>query len=70
MFISLVMENIPFFERYHEWLLPYHFRSWLLVFTDPIPWGRMGASLSILFAVNLTAFIIGAAGFQVRDIKS
>lgn len=70
MFISLVMENIPFFERYHEWLLPYHFRSWLLVFTEPIPWGRMGASLSILFAVNLTAFIIGAAGFQVRDIKS
>ncbi|MDB6032657.1 MAG: family transporter protein [Verrucomicrobiales bacterium] len=69
-FVSLVMETIPFFERYHEWLLPYHFRSWLLVFSQPIPWGRVGGSLSILFACNLTAFIIGAAGFQVRDIKS
>jgi ABC-2 type transport system permease protein len=69
-FVSLVMETIPFFDRYHEWLLPYHFRSWLLVFSQPIPWGRVGGSLSILFACNFTAFIIGAAGFQVRDVKS
>lgn len=70
LFLSIVMENIPFLEAYHEWLLPYHFRSWILVFSDPIPWGRLGGSLSILFAVNFTTFIIGAAGFQVRDIKS
>jgi ABC-2 type transport system permease protein len=70
LFVSMVMENIPFLERYHEWLLPYHFRSWLLVFSQPLPWGRVAASLSILFACNFTAFIIGAAGFQVRDIKS
>ncbi len=70
LFVMLVMENIPFFERYHEWLLPYHFRSWLLVFSQPIPWGRIGGSLSILFACNFTAFIVGAAGFHVRDIKS
>ena len=26
LFINLVMEHIPFFERYQEWFLPYHFR--------------------------------------------
>ena len=28
LFVNLVMEGIPFFERYHEYLLTYHFRSW------------------------------------------
>jgi ABC-2 type transport system permease protein len=70
LFVSIVMENIPFMENYHQWLVTYHFRSWVLVFAQPMPWGRVGGSLSILFACNLTAFIIGAAGFQVRDVKS
>src|ERR1051326_308565 len=30
LFLTLVMEGIPVFEQYHEWFLPYHFRSWLL----------------------------------------
>ncbi len=31
---------------------------------------RYGESLSILFATNVTTFLIGAAAFQARDIKS
>jgi ABC-2 type transport system permease protein len=70
MFINLVMEHIPYFEQYQEWFLPYHFRAWLLTFADPIPWDRVLGSVLILVAFNLTTFIIGAAGFQARDIKS
>jgi ABC-2 type transport system permease protein len=70
MFINLVMEHIPFFEQYQEWFLPYHFRMWLLTFADPIPWSRVAGSLTILIAFNITTFLIGAAGFQARDIKS
>ncbi|HEV2207473.1 MAG TPA: ABC transporter permease [Verrucomicrobiae bacterium] len=70
LFINLVMEHIPFFERYEEWFLPYHFRVWLLTFSDPIPWARVGGSLCVLVAFNLTTFLIGAAAFQARDIKS
>jgi ABC-2 type transport system permease protein len=70
LFANLVMEGIPFFERYHEWLLPYHFRAWLLVYAQPLAWERIGQSLCVLGAFALTTFIIGAAAFQVRDIKS
>lgn len=70
LFVNLVMESIPFFERYQEWFLPYHFRSWLLVYAQPTPWERVGGSVLILVAFNLTAFLIGAAAFQARDIKS
>jgi ABC-2 type transport system permease protein len=70
LFANLVMESIPFFERYHEWLLPYHFRIWLYIYSTPTPWERIAESLCVLFAFSLTTFLIGAAAFQVRDIKS
>ncbi len=70
LFVNLVMEGIPFFERYHEYLLTYHFHAWHHVYEQPIAWAQMGQSLSVLLAANLTAFLIGTAAFQARDIKS
>jgi ABC-2 type transport system permease protein len=70
MFVNLVMEGIPFFERYHEYLLTYHFRSWHNVYAQPMPWAQVAQSVCVLLAVNLTTFLIGAAAFQARDIKS
>ena len=68
--ISLVMEGIPFLEQYHHWLIQYHFRSWILVFAEPAPWARIIESQCILVGLIATMFIVGAAAFQVRDIKS
>lgn len=70
LFISLVMEGIPFLEQYHHWLIQYHFRSWILVFAEPAPWARIIESQCILVGLIATMFIVGAAAFQVRDIKS
>ncbi len=68
--LSLVMEAMPFFEEYKELCLTHHFRGWLLVFQAPVDWFRLGQSLAVLAGVNLTAFLIGLAGFHCRDIKS
>lgn len=70
LFVSLVMEGIPFFERYHEYLLTYHLQTWHYLFAQPIPWGQIGQSLCVLLAFNATTFLVGAAAFQARDIKS
>jgi ABC-2 type transport system permease protein len=70
MFINLVLEGIPFFERYQEWLLTYYCRAWLLVYIHPLPWDRLAESLCVLVAFLVTTFLIGAAAFQARDIKS
>ena len=69
-FMSMVMENIPFFESYQEWFITHHFRCWLLMFHDPIPWAEFFQSEIVLVAVSVTAFVIGTMAFQVRDIKS
>jgi ABC-2 type transport system permease protein len=70
LFVSMVMENIPFFDRYEDWFVTHHFKCWLLIFRDPAPWSQICQSEIILFAVSATAFVIGAMAFQVRDIKS
>jgi len=70
LFVNLVLEAIPFFDRFEVWLLPHHFRCWLQVFSAPVPWADLLQSQCVLLAANCTAFIVGAAVFQVRDIKS
>ncbi|MCX8089807.1 MAG: ABC transporter permease [Verrucomicrobiae bacterium] len=70
LFVNLVLEAIPFFDRFEVWLLPHHFRCWLRVFDSPIPWPEVLQSQAVLLGANLTALIIGAAAFHTRDIKS
>jgi ABC-2 type transport system permease protein len=70
LFINFVLENIPFFEPYQDWFLTHHFRSWILIYAQPTPWARVAESLCILSAVCVSSFLIGAAAFQARDIKS
>ena len=70
LFANLVMEGIPYFEEYHEYLLTYHFRTWHNVYASPIPWSQLTQSVCVLLAFNVTTFLIGASAFQARDIKS
>ncbi len=69
-FLSVVMESIPFFDRYENWFITHHFKCWLMVFRNPIPWAQIIQSEIILLATNATAFVVGSVAFQVRDIKS
>jgi ABC-2 type transport system permease protein len=68
--VSLVMENMPFFNEYKNWFLTHHFRCWLLVFNQPLNWPEILGSLSVILSFNVTSFVVGATGFHLRDIKS
>jgi ABC-2 type transport system permease protein len=70
LFLNLVMEGIPFFDRYENWLITHHFRSWLLVLGDPVPWLGVAQSLCVLVGAGATALVLGAVIFQGRDFKS
>jgi ABC-2 type transport system permease protein len=70
LFVNLVMEGIPFFDRYENWFITHHFKCWLLAFRDPIPWAQILASETLLLAACASVFVVGATAFHVRDIKS
>jgi ABC-2 type transport system permease protein len=70
LFVSMVMENIPFFEHYKDWFPTFHFHNWIRIYSQPIQWSQISASLAVLLALNVTTFLVGTAAFQARDIKS
>jgi ABC-2 type transport system permease protein len=70
LFMSMVVEHIPFFESYQNWCITHHFGCWRLVFQTPIPWSQIVQSEIILLAISATAFVVGVIAFQVRDFKS
>lgn len=70
LFVNLVLEAIPFFDRYENWFVTHHFKCWLMIFQNPIPWAQIMESEAILAGVIATAFTIGCTVFYVRDIKS
>jgi len=69
-FVNFIMQNIPYFHELQHWFLTYHLNIWQWMFAQPVPWWRIGESLSILAGFNLTFLVVGATAFQVRDIKS
>jgi ABC-2 type transport system permease protein len=70
LFVNFIMQHIPYFRDLQEWFFTYHLNLWQLMFAQPIPWPRIGESLSILIGYNLTFMLIGLTIFHVRDIKS
>jgi len=69
-FVSFIMEHIPYFKDYQNWFFTHHLNLWQLVFAETVPWWRILQSLSLLAGFNATFMTIGVAAFQVRDIKS
>jgi hypothetical protein len=53
-----------------RWSFIYSLRIWRQMFAQPIPWWRVGESLSILLGFNVTFLVIGCAAVHLRHIKS
>jgi ABC-2 type transport system permease protein len=68
-FANLIMQNIPYFKDLQHWFLTYHLNLWQLMFIQPIPWWRVGESLSLLVGFNVTFVVTGGLVFHLRDIK-
>ena len=69
-FVSFILEHIPYFADYRDWFFTYHLHLWQLAFAERVPWWRIGQSLSLLLGFNATFFIIGLGVFHARDIKT
>jgi ABC-2 type transport system permease protein len=68
--LSRVLQAIPAFDVYEDWLITFHFECWLRVFQTPIAWSQVIESEIILLATMISCLVIGSTAFQVRDIKS
>lgn len=69
-FVSFILEHIPYFREYRDWFFTHHLHLWQLMFAERIPWWQLAQSLSLLAGFNLTFLLVGTTAFHVRDIKS
>jgi ABC-2 type transport system permease protein len=69
-FLFRILEQLEFFKELYPFMMTHHFGIYIDMLREPIPWWKVGESLSVLLAYNVTFFVIGAAAFQTRDIKS
>jgi len=69
-FVSFILEHIPYFKEYQNWFFTYHLNLWQLMFAEKPPWWRVWQSLSLLLGFNVSFLGIGIAVFHARDIKS
>lgn len=69
-FVNAVLQEIPYFREYQQFFFTHHLNMWQLMFGQPIPWWKVGQSLSVLAGFNVSFLMIGCAIFHARDIKS
>ena len=69
-FVNAVLQEIPYFRDYQHFFFTHHLNLWQLMFGQPIPWWKVGQSLSVLVGFNVSFLVIGCAVFHARDIKS
>jgi ABC-2 type transport system permease protein len=70
MMIDMIVRKMEIIESSRHLLLTTHIATWTKVLSDPVPWAVILRSYTVLAAVSLSLFIVGAALFESRDLKS
>lgn len=70
LFVDMILREAHLVEAKRYLLLTHYMSSWSMVFFEQVPWFVLLKNYSILSAVGLTLFTLGALVFDSRDIKS
>ncbi|MCW0219192.1 MAG: ABC transporter permease subunit, partial [Prosthecobacter sp.] len=68
--IDRILLETGFMESYDQFLLTKHIMTWARLLVVDIPWPLILRAFTVLAAVNASLFIVGAAVFESRDLKS
>jgi len=68
--IDRILRETGFMEDYDHFLLSKHIISWARLLIESPPWPIIIRDYTVLMAVNLSLFVLGAAVFESRDLKS
>ena len=70
LFMDMVLREGHFMDSYKHLLITNYMSSWSMVFFEQIPWIVILRNYAIQAGVALTLFVLGAAVFESRDLKS
>ena len=70
MLVDFIMNTSHMMDSYGHLLVTRYMATWIHVFADPVPFAGMARDLAVIAAVDLSLFVLGAAVFEGRDLKS
>ena len=70
LFMDMVLREGHFMDSYKHLLVTQYMASWSLVFFEQIPWVTIIRNYTVLAGISVTLFVLGAAVFESRDVKS
>ena len=70
MFVDSILRESHLMDNYRHLLITHYMTAWRTFFMEDIPWVSILRSYSMLGGISLTLFVLGAAVFQSRDVKS
>lgn len=70
LFMDMVLREGHFMDSYKHFLITNYMATWSMVFFEQIPWAAILRNYAMLGGVCLTLFVLGAAVFESRDLKS
>ena len=65
-----ILRESHFMDSYQHLLVTRYMVAWIQAFADPIPWMFVARNFGVLFGINASLFVLGAAYFESRDLKS
>lgn len=68
--IDWILQRSNAVESYEHFLITKHMGAWARILAEQIPWAVIIRSYAVLTAVSLSLFVMGAAIFEARDLKS
>jgi ABC-2 type transport system permease protein len=70
MLVDTILLRTNLLKSYEHLLVTSYLETWVRVYVDPVPWALILRNYSVILAVNLSLFALGAAWFESRDLKS
>lgn len=68
--VDFIMNNSHMMDSYGHLLVTRYMSAWIQTFADPVPLAQMARDMVVIAGINLTLFVLGAAMFEARDLKS
>jgi len=68
-FLDFIFRGIPYFESLHGYFITSHLSTWMHIYENYPPWGKMIEDYTYLIGLDITCLILGSAIFLQRDLK-
>ena len=70
MLVDTILLRTNLLKSYEHLLITHYLETWVRIYVDPVPWALIIRNYAVILAVNLSLFVLGAAWFESRDLKS